>query len=478
MHEQLKIGQYTLVRKIGQGGMAEVWEARHVHLGNRAAVKFLFPEFGGNQELQERFLNEGKRQAQLQHPNIVPAMDFLLVEGRSYLVMQYVEGQSLETRLQEPNPPLSLEEIHTISWDVLSALDYAHSLGVVHRDVKPANILLDKSGRTLLTDFGIAKALREEGSVTLTGTSMGTPDYMSPEQILQPKLVDARSDVYSFGCVLYAMLSGSPPFSSEGATAFYIQDRHVRAAPPPLVYRNSDVPPAVGDVALKCLEKDPAQRFQSCGLVITTLDAAITGKVHDPSPPAPPAVPAKSFKKYIVAGVAAIAVLAGLVYFLSASKKDPDLERLLRKSWVNVPYNDRDFSDPNCMQDPECKARKAQAEELIAVKDWHQLPYDSPFFKDCMNYQPCLDGKVYVDRLLAVHDWSHADQQLMSDCMSYPPCVQAKKISQVKPAVKKPAGDGTENSLPDCCKNASNPAACRKTKTEMGIHDCTSPTDQ
>ena len=147
---------------------------------------------------------------------LFPALDFFQVEGRSHLVMRYVDGESLESRLEKHRPPLTLEEIHTISWDVASALDYAHSLGVIHRDVKPANMLMDRNGSTLLMDFGIAKALREERSVTMTGSTMGTPDYMSPEQIVDPKRVDARSDVYSFGCVLYTMFTGTPALQLRG----------------------------------------------------------------------------------------------------------------------------------------------------------------------------------------------------------------------------------------------------------------------
>jgi len=169
LEPQDKVGQYTLIRKIGEGGMAEVWEARHDQLGSRAAIKFILPEFARNKDLQERFLNEGKRQAQLQHPNIVPATDFFQIEGRSYLVMPYVEGQNLEVR--------------SITGDILSALEYAHSMGVVHRDVKPSNMLIDPTGRVLLMDFGIALALTEEQRLTRTNTSMGTPDYMSPEQV-------------------------------------------------------------------------------------------------------------------------------------------------------------------------------------------------------------------------------------------------------------------------------------------------------
>ena len=163
--------------------MAEVWEARHDQLGSRAAIKFLLPEFARNKDLQERFLNEGKRQAQLQHQNIVPATDFFQIEGRSYLVMQYIEGQNLEVRLKKENSPLTVQEVRSITCDILNALEYAHSMGVVHRDVKPSNMLIDPTGRVLLMDFGIALALTEEQRLTRTNTSMGTPDYMSPEQV-------------------------------------------------------------------------------------------------------------------------------------------------------------------------------------------------------------------------------------------------------------------------------------------------------
>jgi serine/threonine protein kinase len=282
MHQQLKVGQYILEHKLGEGGMAEVWKARHVHLGSIAAIKFLLPRLAGDPELEDRFLSEGKRQARLQHKNIVPAIDFLQIDGRSYLIMQYVEGTNLETKLRERNGPLSREEVRTISSDVLSALDYAHSLGVVHRDVKPSNILLDKQGRASLSDFGIALALGEERRMTRTGIAVGTPDYMSPEQIIRPKAVDARSDIYSFGCVLYAMLTGSPPFGMDGTTEFYIKDCHVRTTPLPPVQRNPAISPAVGRVVLQCLEKDPAKRFQTCGSVITALDVIAGDEEHKP----------------------------------------------------------------------------------------------------------------------------------------------------------------------------------------------------
>ncbi len=288
MHEEFRVSQYVLERKLGQGGMAEVWKARHLHLGSSAAVKFLLPHLAGDPQLEDRFLEEGRRQAMLQHQNIVAAMDFVQQDGRSYLIMEFVEGENLETKLSG-QARFSLEEVHTICWDVLSALDHAHAMGVVHRDVKPSNILIGKNGQVWLTDFGIALALSEERRVTVTGTAVGTPEYMSPEQILRPREVDARSDIYSFGCVLYALLSGDPPFGMNGATDFYIKDCHVRTPPPPLVYRNSNISPEVERVVMRCLEKDPARRFQNCGEVMEALNAAIS--VPAGSTPPPPLSP-------------------------------------------------------------------------------------------------------------------------------------------------------------------------------------------
>ena len=285
MHAQLKVGQYVLEHKLGEGGMAEVWMARHIQLGSVVAIKLLLPGLASRLDLESRFLNEGKRQAALRHPNILQAIDFIHQDGRNYLVMQYVEGDNLETRLMERNGPLSMDEVHAISWDVLSALDYAHSVGVVHRDVKPSNILVDKSGRVWLTDFGIALALGEENRLTRTGTALGTAAYMSPEQIVRPREVDSRADIYSFGCVLYAMLAGSPPFGVDSETDFYIKDCHVRTPPPPIIYRNPSVSAAVEQVVRKCLEKNPADRYQTCGAVMNALDTALSGRTNVTSVP-------------------------------------------------------------------------------------------------------------------------------------------------------------------------------------------------
>ena len=510
MQEQLRIGQYILERRIGQGGMAEVWTAHHVHLDHRVAVKFLHPEYNAQHELQERFLNEGKRQAKLQHPNIVPAVDFFQVDGRSFLVMPYVEGMNLEARLEERDRPLAFVEIHSISKQVLSALGHAHSLGIVHRDVKPSNILIDQSGRALLMDFGIAKALAEDRGVTLTNTFMGTPDYMSPEQVTRPKQVDARSDIYSFGCVLYAMLSGRPPFSEEGDTAFHIQERQVHNAPPPLVCCAQGVPAGVEQIMLKCLEKDPAQRFQSCGEVIKALDATtVSGSGKKPQPtfadtptvivkpparqtvvepirkgtglvpaPAPPPVQTSSggLAKYFGIGGVAVILIAGLVYYLM-TQRTHRLQALQQKDWTHVTYQDRDFSD--CMNVQPCMDRKAQADQLLAVKDWKKSPYNNPLLQDCMGYAPCLERSNTAQKLLEVRDWNKVeDKQLLGDCMGYPACLKAEyKPPEAKaPASSSPApaklSCAEVAELYPCCNKAPDPAACLACKKREKLADC------
>ena len=404
--------------------MAEVWEARHDQLGSRAAIKFLLPEFARNQDLQGRFLNEGKRQAQLQHSNIVPAMDFFQVEGRSYLVMQYVEGQTLEVRLKKENPPLTIQEIRSFTRDILNALGYAHSKGVVHRDVKPSNMLIDPNGRVLLMDFGIALAMTEEQRLTRTNTSMGTPDYMSPEQITRPMDVDFRSDIYSFGCVLYAMLSGNPPFTSEGATAFAIHDRHVRAAPPPLVYRNPQIPNTVKSVVLKCLQKDPSNRYQTCAEIIPVFEDALEGRGETSQ---------AGFFKYAIAGVAAIVLIAAAVFFLKP-KEDPELAKIKTVHWADVSY---DYAFADCRNYAPCQEKKDQAGKLSHVTNWMNVHYDDPVLKDCMKLSTCLGRQMQAQNLMAVADWKAVtDKKLLGDCMFLAPCQQHHRVASFEEAPK------------------------------------------
>jgi serine/threonine protein kinase len=489
VQEGLQVGQYVFIRKIGEGGMAEVWEAHHAFLGSRVAVKFLLPEFARNRELQERFLNEARRQAGLQHPNIVRAVDFIENDGRNYFVMQHVEGVSLDDRLKKSEHALTIDEIHSICWDVLSALDYAHIQGIVHRDVKPANMLVDESGRVLLTDFGIAKALREERSMTMTGTTMGTLDYMSPEQILATKNVDARADIYSFGCVLYSMLAGSPPFGSDATSPFVVQDRHVRAAPPPLVFRNSDVPAQVGDVVFKCLEKVPANRFQTCGAVMVALNAAFAAhpvELPDAAPdlghPPIPADEARPLETVVEVGPPETAQSPRIIIppVLPPGTVVPP-ERVKIESGVvqpqNPPETKRSREDKNKVDDAVAPkpsrtglviaitciaiillavcgvafwAMQPEHQRLkrLEARDWSQAHYDDLDFSNCMGVAGCLSRAAQASRLLALsgQGWSALsyNNPIFKDCMNYEPCQRGNAYAAQLLAVKDWRHDGKQ----------------------------------
>ena len=270
-----QLGTYVLEDKLGEGGMAEVWRARNPLLNTYAAVKFLVPRLAGNPDIERRFLGEGKRQAALQHPNIVSAFDFHYVDNRSFLVMRYVDGENLEQRLFRLQAPVPLSEATAISRDVLSALDYAHSQGVVHRDIKPSNLLIERNGRANVLDFGIALVLGQE-RLTRVDVAIGTAHYMSPEQIVGSRTIDGRTDIYSFGCVLYEILTHVAPYDGneeDGLTDYVVKEKHLREEPVPPSQLNPAIPAQVERVILRCLAKKPDDRYRTCADVMADLSA-------------------------------------------------------------------------------------------------------------------------------------------------------------------------------------------------------------
>ncbi|HET9276148.1 MAG TPA: serine/threonine-protein kinase, partial [Gemmatimonadales bacterium] len=215
-------GRYTLERPLGSGGMATVYLATDVRHGRRVAVKVLRPELASLMG-PARFLQEIRTTAALQHPHIVPLHDSGEADGTVFYVMPYIAGESLRERLRREGQ-LPVADAVRIAREVADALDYAHRQGLLHRDIKPENILLHE-GEAVLADFGIALALREAGGnrLTETGLSLGTPQYMSPEQAAAERSVDGRSDIYSLGAVLYEMLAGVPPFSAPTTQAVLVK---------------------------------------------------------------------------------------------------------------------------------------------------------------------------------------------------------------------------------------------------------------
>ena len=261
--------RYRIERELGAGGMATVYLAHDVKHDRKVALKVLRPELSAVIGA-ERFLVEIKTTANLQHPHILALYDSGQVDGTVFYVMPFVEGESLRDRLNRETQ-LPVADAVRIATEVAGALDYAHRHGVIHRDIKPENILLH-DGRALVADFGIAlAACRTEGGsrMTETGMSLGTPHYMSPEQALGERNLDARTDVYALGCVLHELLAGEPPFS--GPTAQAIIARVMSSEPEPVTALRKTVPEPVADAILTALAKLPADRFASAAEFATAL---------------------------------------------------------------------------------------------------------------------------------------------------------------------------------------------------------------
>jgi serine/threonine-protein kinase len=249
--------RYELNHLIARGGMAEVYRAHDRLLDRPVALKVLFPELSVDRSFVERFRREAQAAANLSNTNIVPVFDWGEDSGTYFIVMEFIDGRPLSSILKSAGP-LSADRAADIGAHVAAALGYAHKHGVIHRDVKPGNVLITDDGQVKVTDFGIARAINTEESLTQTGAVMGTATYFSPEQA-EGIGVDARSDIYSLGVVLFEMVTGRPPFL--GDTPVAVASKHVRDHPPAPRELNPAIPPTFEAIILKAMAKDPAHRY-------------------------------------------------------------------------------------------------------------------------------------------------------------------------------------------------------------------------
>ena len=288
-------GPYQVTEKIGEGGMAVVYKGYQPSLNRYVAIKVLRQEMSQDEQLVTRFRREALAVAELHHPNILHVYDAGFAQGVYYIVMAFVDGGSLKELIMRGS--LDVDRAVSIGAQLADALHHAHELGLVHRDVKPSNVLLTREGRPLLCDFGIAKAVDESHGLTRTGTAIGTPEYMAPEQV-QGQKVDARTDIYAMGLVLYEMLTGWVPFSATTPMATLY--KQVNEPPPPLRQSNVSVPDWLEQTVEKALAKRPVDRYQHANELAEALRMGV-GPVKKKTPPpvsvakpAPSAAPEKA----------------------------------------------------------------------------------------------------------------------------------------------------------------------------------------
>ena len=279
MTEPRRLGdRYDLSDVLGYGGMAEVFRGRDIRLGRDVAVKTLRVDLAREVSFQARFRREAQSAASLNHPAIVAVYDTgeSMLDGVPvpYIVMEYVEGRTLRDLLKTERRVMPTRALE-ITAEILGALDYSHRNGIIHRDIKPANVMLTPAGDVKVMDFGIARSVAQaSAAVTQTAAVIGTAQYLSPEQA-RGEQVDPRSDVYSTGCLLYELLTGTPPFTGDSAVAVAYQ--HVREDPIPPSRVNADVSPAIDALVLKAMAKNPANRYQSAAEMREDIDRALSG---------------------------------------------------------------------------------------------------------------------------------------------------------------------------------------------------------
>jgi serine/threonine-protein kinase len=319
------LGEYRIDALLGRGGMGTVYLATHERLGRKVALKLLAPELADDDAFRARFLRESRLAASLDHPSVIPIYDANEIDGVLYLAMRYVNGPSLHALVRERGP-LPVGETSRIADQVAGALDAAHRAGLVHRDVKPANVLLaEPEGHVYLCDFGLAKQT-SAGGTTQTGFFLGTLDYAAPEQI-EGKPLDGRADVYAFGGVLYHCLTAEPPYVRDSDVA--VLQAHLNDQPPLPSHVRSELPPAIDDVIGKAMAKAPDARYPTAGALATDVRRAAAGEaviVDDEATRAAPtlaaatAVPPKPRRRWVIALAVLVLAAAAAVAIVLATR--------------------------------------------------------------------------------------------------------------------------------------------------------------
>jgi eukaryotic-like serine/threonine-protein kinase len=314
----MKYGRYEIVKELGRGSMGMVYLAHDPNISREVALKILRPDRVESSDFVQRFLKEARAIGRLSHPNIVTVYDVGEDNKTVFIAMELLEGTPLNVYARDNS--LSFEQIAGVGMEVASSLDYAHGKGIVHRDIKPPNIMITEGGHVKITDFGIAHVDDPEATQqTQAGEILGTPNYMSPEQVLGRK-VDGRSDLFSLGVILYELVSGVKPFKGENLGSIF--NSITSSEPVSLRELKPDAPQGLCDVIMKSLSKDPALRYQTGGDMAEALAAKVTG-LQSGAEPAPQVK--KSGRRIVAAAViaAALLLIAAAVFFMTSNREKP-----------------------------------------------------------------------------------------------------------------------------------------------------------
>ena len=330
-----QILNYEIVSLIGEGGMGNVYKAKHTKLDRVVAIKSILPQLVNNEDVKKRFLNEATSMSKLQHPNIVAMYDYHSDDEGLYLIMEYIEGKELDEYVRSLNKPLDEDLSVAFMEQILDAFSHAHDKGIVHRDIKPSNIIISNSGEIKILDFGIAKIIGEEAhQLTKTGTQIGTVYYMSPEQVLGKK-INHLSDIYSLGVTMYQLLTSVNPYKGM-TTEYEIYDKIVKHDLPDAKQSNAKLSDHVISVMNKATSKQPEDRYQSCKefkkalLSESTIEPSKVQAKKTSDKATKPVTSGKSEGNNkgmligVVVGLAAVAVLAFV--FMSGGNSDNEQE--------------------------------------------------------------------------------------------------------------------------------------------------------